>query len=442
LNEEALHIHKMGPLDAIKKGDAQGLTFYLKSGGNPDRDLDNKSLLMAAVHAGRNNLVKILLDHGARVDERDSFGNTALMIACRTKTRLKIARTLLTGGADSNCKVLLSKIRSITRSFLYGAAPLHLAVIADSIKLVNMLVRHKARVNAVDPVSKKTALHIAAEMGRARILKLLLNRGAVFNLHQQPGSSFLELALGNSKGKRIIRYCARRFLQKVSSPPFPGLTRSLSSLTSSELYLLSFLAIATRRLGLAESLIKYGQRIFTGKAKRHLCGAAIRFRRTSLAGLLLQSGADVNVVDRNGRTLLHDAAQQGFPNIVAMLVRVGANPNAEITSYGVTPLHLTKNVKCARLLINADADINYRDAFDQTPLHYAINEEKIEVAKLLINNNHSIDLNDTSGGDILEMVGDMTPKNRDIIIELLQEKVPEQCVDWWAGKASVPSTVR
>ena len=417
-----MHLHKMGPLDTIKKGDAQGLTSYLQLGGNPDRDLDNKSLLVAAVRAGHNNLVRILPKHGARVEERDSLGNTALMIACRIPTRLKIVRTLLRAGADPNCKVLLSKIRIITGSFLYGAPPLHLAVIADSTKLVNMLVRHNADVNVVDPLSKKTALHMAAELGRTRILKLLLNRGAIFDSHQQPGSSFLELALGNSKGKRIIRYCAKRFLQKVSSVLSSGLTHSLSSLTSSELYLLCFLAIATKRLALAESLIKYGQQILTGEAKRHLCGATLRFRRTPLAGLLLQSGADVNAVDRNGRTLLHDAAQEGFPKIVAMLVRAGANVNAEIPSYGVTPLHLAKNVKCARPLINGGADINYRDAFDQTPLHYAINEEKIELAKLLINNNHSIDLNDTSGGDILEMVGDMTPNDRDDIIELLQKK--------------------
>jgi ankyrin repeat protein len=48
---------------------------------------------------------------------------------------------------------------------------------------------------------------------------------------------------------------------------------------------------------------------------------------------------DVMVRDQDGFTPLHAAAHYGQPDVVAALLKNGADPDV-ITAYGVTPLHL------------------------------------------------------------------------------------------------------
>lgn len=47
-----------------------------------------------------------------------------------------------------------------------------------------------------------------------------------------------------------------------------------------------------------------------------------------VAELLIEKGADINVVVQDGMTVLHWAADKGFEKLVAMLIEKGANVNA------------------------------------------------------------------------------------------------------------------
>ena len=53
---------------------------------------------------------------------------------------------------------------------------------------------------------------------------------------------------------------------------------------------------------------------------------------------LIEAGADVEVVNPQGHTPLHQAAWQGHDTVCKTLIRAGANPNA-VNSDGNTPLH-------------------------------------------------------------------------------------------------------
>ncbi len=67
--------------------------------------------------------------------------------------------------------------------------------------------------------------------------------------------------------------------------------------------------------------------------------SAIANRRTAIAKLLIEHGADVNSTQADDFTPLHEAAQNGLLNIAQLLLDRGASVNAKLTN-GQTPLTL------------------------------------------------------------------------------------------------------
>ncbi|MBI5237044.1 MAG: ankyrin repeat domain-containing protein [Deltaproteobacteria bacterium] len=98
----------------------------------------------------------------------------------------------------------------------------------------------------------------------------------------------------------------------------------------------------------------------------------------SIAGLLLDKGADVNsaIVRPEpfiGWTALHISAARGLADMARILLDRGADVNAKSAS-GVTPLHiaaLNGREKVALILIDKGANTSAKDKRGATPLQYA-----------------------------------------------------------------------
>jgi len=85
----------------------------------------------------------------------------------------------------------------------------------------------------------------------------------------------------------------------------------------------------------------------------------------ALLYVLLQPDVPVNDWDKKRRSPLHWAAYQGDEESVAILLKLGADPNA-VAQDGLTPLHLAAydgNKDCIAMLLEAGADLTakYRD---------------------------------------------------------------------------------
>lgn len=68
-----------------------------------------------------------------------------------------------------------------------------------------------------------------------------------------------------------------------------------------------------------------------------------------MARELLKNGAKVNVTGMDGVTPLHDASVNGHENMVALLLRYGANPHLK-TSSNKTAMDLATSSKVIQLL--------------------------------------------------------------------------------------------
>jgi ankyrin repeat protein len=104
-----------------------------------------------------------------------------------------------------------------------------------------------------------------------------------------------------------------------------------------------------------------------------------------MAGWLVSNGADVNVLDSDGRTLLVEAVVNRRDDRVPFLLSHGANANIP-DSTGATPLHhLCSDIPYrhdrTEALILAGADVNVADRNGNTPLFGVWNGE---CARLLI----------------------------------------------------------
>lgn len=91
---------------------------------------------------------------------------------------------------------------------------------------------------------------------------------------------------------------------------------------------------------------------------------------------MLRYDVDVNAQNKRGETPLLVAVREGYDDIANALIAAGANVNIR-NAEGQTLLHLAAldedygNARTARLLLKLGADINARDEAGCTPLHQA-----------------------------------------------------------------------
>jgi ankyrin repeat protein len=119
----------------------------------------------------------------------------------------------------------------------------------------------------------------------------------------------------------------------------------------------------------------------------HPLGLAAFFGNKATVEVLLQAGADVNQQSRESMKVsaLHSAAAARRPDIVEMLLAKGANPNLRAAG-GVTVFHeagATGQIEVAEMLLKSGGDINAKDNTGKTPLAYAIESKKDEMAAWL-----------------------------------------------------------
>ena len=105
--------------------------------------------------------------------------------------------------------------------------------------------------------------------------------------------------------------------------------------------------------------------------------------------ILIEAGADLNMIDSRGATPLGTACFEGQTTVLMLLINAGADVNLTGDT-GETPLHIAAGKgreACAALLVQAGADLNARNLGDMTPHDIAVlyddYEDREEIAKLL-----------------------------------------------------------
>lgn len=157
----ALHI-------AAERGFAPIVQVLLQSSASVDAVKPNGgTALCSACQANQVASVRALLDAGANVDLSMTDGTTPLHYAALHSS--EILELLLEKGAQVNV--------STTSADLEGATPLHIAAEFGQLKWVRLLIQRGANVNAL-MLNGSTPIVQACKEGQAEIVKALLDAGA------------------------------------------------------------------------------------------------------------------------------------------------------------------------------------------------------------------------------------------------------------------------
>ena len=145
-------------------------------------------------------------------------------------------------------------------------------------------------------------------------------------------------------------------------------------------------AIDQGNIDLVKKLIKAGVNV---NHKLYL-SMAIYKQNIDLVKLLLNAGANANKIDEeNGWTApLTSAVNTDNIEIIELLINSGSDINLK-DWYGRCIFH-ARSVQTLDLLISFGADINITDDYGRTAIYYAIQNNNLEVAKILIANGAKI----------------------------------------------------
>lgn len=197
-------VNEAGPsqMTALHMAAARGAVdiaeLLIKAGAGADVDAEagagqgSAHPLHLATQFNHPAVVALLLDHGAKVDVKDSRGDTALLLAAKSGYT-GIAEQLLQGGADP-----------LAGDGRYADSAIYIAAMHGYLDLVKLLVSKGVDVNLQNPKTGETPLWVAAMDNRIDVIAFLLSAGADPNIANGKGQTPIQMS-NSSQALELLR---------------------------------------------------------------------------------------------------------------------------------------------------------------------------------------------------------------------------------------------
>jgi ankyrin repeat protein len=170
------------PLDlALAYKNGPTVAALLRLGSRPDNSAAAGEAMEMATVRGRTEIARLLIDNGFDLNQPTRAGSTYLNDAA-LKGQGKMVALLLAKGARLDARGE------------NGDSPLHDAALGGSPEVITLLLDHGAAIDVPDRESGATPLMIAASLGRAGAVAVLLQRGANPLLRDHAGHTALDRA--------------------------------------------------------------------------------------------------------------------------------------------------------------------------------------------------------------------------------------------------------
>ncbi|KAL4233750.1 hypothetical protein ACF0H5_008430 [Mactra antiquata] len=401
------------------------------------KDKKKKTPLHAACTAGNVEIVKLLFRAAAikggkdtikeMVNDKDIDGNTCLSLAVENG-HYEVVKLCLEKRADVNVP---------NNIYMY---PLHLGAVNGDLRIVRLLIEHKARLSEhnarIDVFNNEqaTPLHKAAQYNHVQVVEYLVESKA--DIERKNYENYTPLLLASVHGKaatvdlliqkkadtllkhetvqRMINVSDRCDNSPLHIAAIKGYLPIVKTLLNKGADMDSkndeeqtplHLAAKFGRTNIVRALVtrdKYsvnGEDESSNKAL-HLAALA---GHAKVADILIEFGADVAAKNENLWTPLYCAAEKGCKITAKVLLEAGSPINSTDKA-GITPLHLAckhGHTGVVELLIYWEADVKQRDRVGNNCLDYAIDNNNADTAECIIKSNdwqealrnHTLDLN-------------------------------------------------
>ena len=306
-----------------------------------------------------------LLDDGADARARcKESGLTVLMIAAGSG-QVEIVKALLEAGAD----IFATDDRA-------GGTPLHKACQAGSLEIVKLLVERGAFVDSIAPTTGHTPLMEAMWFAWPDIVGYLLDSGARLGVKTLYGFSLqqhydYELAVNQAAKERVLAIGdlieRRRAADRAAHDDHALMRAVIEDDLAAVKELIAAGVPVDARVPMVDSF---------NDAHTPLLVAA-RDGHTEIVAELLKAGADVNAVEPTFQAVpLHKAVYNGHAEITRMLAEApGIQLDVQGGTNGYTPLHDALwhgYAECAEILVRAGARLDPLGHDGKTPFDLAL----------------------------------------------------------------------
>jgi len=387
---------------AAKYGSVKIVNYFINEGIDINTKDDNqkKTALMWAVIFNRIETVKLLIEKGAKIDEKDinrgEENNTALMLAIHYN-RTEVVKLLLDKITENSKNIKDEKElkeyndKQLNVKNREGVTPLILSAYYGNIVIVKMLldkitenakyIKDKEELkkyndkylNAKDKYNN-TPLIWASKNNNVGSLKLILdkiieNRKYIKDEEELEKYNNEYLNAKNNDGKTALIYAAENGSIKI----------------------IELLIDSGADINKKDS--KYGETAIMWAMRNKKFGKEV-------VELLIKNGANLYERSSDGGTVLMYAVLYEQIEIIKLLINIGVDLN-EKDYYGSTALmkavHNNRYIDIVELLIKKGADVNQKDNNGMTALMWAAKYNSVEIVELLLKNGAKVDETDNDG---------------------------------------------
>ncbi|PSN47818.1 Ankyrin repeat domain-containing protein 50 [Blattella germanica] len=346
----------------------------LRHGADVNRtDDEGRTALIAAAYMGHSEIVEHLLEFGAEINHEDADGRTALSVAAlcvpANEGYAKVVNILLERGAAVDhqdkdgmtpllvaafeghrdvCELLLEYEADVDHADRGGRTPLWAASSMGHSAVVELLLFWGCYVDSIDPEGR-TVLSVAAAQGGTEVVSQLLDRGLDEQHRDNSGWTPLHYAAfeGHAEVCAALLEAGARVDEADNDGKGPLMLASQEGHTHLvHMLLAQHAAPPDQRAHDGKTALRYTTLLlYTGWRSNF-----IPFQDLELAAIeghcdivqsLLSHGADVNVRDADGRSTLYVLALENRLVMARFLLEEGACDVESRDSEGRTPLHVS-----------------------------------------------------------------------------------------------------
>lgn len=361
-------------IEAIRYKRMRIMQTLLICGADPDVcDREGVPALHYAIKSGDKSAVHQMLRYGAQIryQSHDALKLAATIPDAALTVLLKETVSMfdkdpetdlykLAGRGDLHALIHLHpSSETLLQTDDRGRSLLHHAVLSNNLKLVIYLLNKSLDVDGTDRYAISPIIVAASHPRLIEVLTLLIERGATLEHHTNNGATALTIALqnGNADGAALL------ISEGASLFTVDGLHTPLT-LVHHAIHKFPEQSGPFRQL--QTIMLDKGAHVdvITNKSGwTPLFQAAARQQDQSMLAhmsLLIQLGADINTVDRNGRTPLLVAASMGRVSAMRLLISNYADVD-HVDRHGWTALMLAiyyNHQKAVKFLLENGCDVN------------------------------------------------------------------------------------
>lgn len=391
--------------DAAEQGNLEQVKLLLGKGA-PVAIANSKGVqpLHLASAAGHLPVVQVLLTHGASICQPDISGQTPLAYAIKQGASMELVKLLVSKGK--------SCLKSVDKG---GNSLLLMAAQAGKAEILKFLIDSAVPLDQVD-TNGQTALHLAAGTGDAAMVDLLLGSRASVTIKDNQGRTALFSAISESDNVQLVKKLVERG-SDIHVVNREDVSLLIEAVTKEKIPLVEYLL--NREIDVTRTGGKEGTTALHQAAKR--CNLL-------LIKLLQQKGGQVSAQDNQRNTVLHVALENSCPlNVVDYLLNCGADVNLP-NSQNATSLHLAAQQATFTILEvllgkpNSDLKVDAKNSAGRTPLQVWISQGgavTVESLNMFISKGANLNVKD---GDESNLALEATRRNNSQLVSFLVEE--------------------